>query len=61
MQTHKEDGYLSQNSMEFTFPSLNEEDYWNVERGDAQIVPYLKQRDRQVFKIWNKQTDTNSV
>lgn len=27
MKTHKEDGYLSQNSMEFTFPSLNAEDY----------------------------------
>ena len=27
MQTHKEDGYLSQNSMEFTFPSLNAEEY----------------------------------
>lgn len=27
MQTHKEDGYLSQNSVKFTFPVLNEEDY----------------------------------
>ena len=26
-QTHEPDGYLSQNSMEFTFPTLREEDY----------------------------------
>ena len=27
MKTHKPDGYLSQNSMEFTFPELSKEDY----------------------------------